>query len=81
MTARNNIVETWRILLAQAEVPDRSEPLSNNILKRNPDHPVVKTLTWVYTSDGFVFKTLNASSRSCDESKIDTMGPYAIALA
>lgn len=56
--AKNNITKTWKVLLKNAEVPDRNEALTVEILC-NPTHPVVVVLNWCYTNEGFLYRVLN----------------------
>ena len=56
--AKNNIIKTWKILLSKAQVPDRNEPLSLEIV-HDPTHSVVGVINWCYTSEGFIYKILN----------------------
>ena len=34
----------------------------------------------MYSLESFLYSTLNKASRECDESKIETLGPFAYAL-
>ena len=61
-------------------MPDRNEPLTTKILF-DPLHPVVLVLLNVYTHEGFVYRILNEASRVADETKLKSMGPYALALS
>ena len=56
--AKNNITKTWKVLLKNAEVPDRNQPLTYDIL-HDPTHPVVVVLNWCYTNEGFTYRVLN----------------------
>ena len=56
--AKQNISKTWKELFKEATVPDRNQPLTEEILY-DPTHPVVVVLNWTYTSEGFTFKVLN----------------------
>ena len=78
--AKHHIQKTWRKLLAKAAVPDRNEFLSKNILS-DPLHPVVQVFLSLYSYEGFVYPVMNEATRVGDESKLKTMGPYAIALS
>ena len=55
-------------------------PLTDEIL-HDPLHPVVLVLINIYTHEGFVYRILNEASRVGDETKINSMGPYALALS
>merc|ERR1712224_682129 len=80
INAKNHISETWRVLLSKAQVSDRNKPLTDAILY-DPTHPVVDVLINLYSYEGFIYKILNHSSRVGDESKLSSMGPYALALS
>ena len=77
--AKNHISKTWRKLLAKAAVPNRNEFLTEAILK-DPRHPVVHVFINLYSYEGFVYPVMNEATRVGDESKLKTMGPFAMAL-
>jgi hypothetical protein len=79
VAAKNNIAKTWKILLSKAEVPERNQPLTLEIL-HDPTHSVVVVLNWCYTNEGHTYRVLNHSSRVKDSSKIPTLGPFSCAL-
>ena len=77
--AKNNLSESWKKLWEKAQVKNRYEALTPEIL-RDPKHPVVVTTIWCYSADTFLFQVLNESSRKKDESKVITLGPFACVL-
>jgi hypothetical protein len=79
IVAQNNICQTWEHMLNTADVPDRDQPLTKEILV-DPKHPVTKLLLYVYTIECYVYRTLNQASREADKTKVHTLGPYAQAL-
>ena len=46
----------------------------------NANHPVVDLCLYLYTCDEWLFKEINTGSREGDQSKVDTLGPYAQAF-
>ena len=78
--AKNNISNTWKELFDKAQVPDRNTPLTKKIL-HDPTHPVVAVLNWTYTSEGFIYRVLNQSSKVKDVSKVPTLGPFSCAFS
>jgi len=50
--AKNNITKTWKVLLSKAEVPDRNQPLAEEIFS-DPTHSVVVVLNWCYSNEGY----------------------------
>ena len=80
VAAKNNIAKTWKVLLNKAEVLDRNQPLTDEILM-DPTHSVVIVINWCYSNEGFTYRVLNHSCRVKDSSKISTLGPFAMALS
>ena len=78
--AKHHIQKTWRKLLAKAVVPDRNDELTEEILS-DPLHPVVQVFLNLYSYEGFVYPVMNEATRVGDETKLVTMGPYAMALS
>jgi len=48
---------------------------------RNPEHRITQFLLYLHTQETFLYKDLKKASRKKDESKIITLGPYALALS
>ena len=47
---------------------------------KDPKYPVNAVILFIYQMNNFCFKELNRSSRFKDESKVNTLGPWAAAL-
>lgn len=47
----------------------------------DPEHFHVKTILFIYSLECFLFKKLNKASRDKDQSVIQTLGPYAVAIS
>jgi hypothetical protein len=76
-----NICKTWiEKIFAKVKVDDRDAPLNfDDIIL--PDNPVNQLILYIYTLETFLFGELNNASRNADETKIDTLGPYARILS
>ena len=48
---------------------------------RDPTSPVVAVCGFIYQMQNFTFAELNRSARFKDESKLETLGPFAAAMA
>ena len=55
-------------------------PLTCKIFE-NHEHPITKFILYLHTLETFLFKDLKTASREKDESKIMTLGPYALILS
>ena len=66
----------WKTFLREAGVKD----LQKRVETDNPESPDVKALFIMYSLESFIYKTLNFAGRKEDQSKVETMGPYAMAL-
>ena len=47
----------------------------------NLQHPITKFILYLHTLETFLYKDLKTASREKDESKIMTLGPYALVLS
>ncbi len=73
--------EIWRLFFAKSlENENLERPLDRKIL-RNTDHKITKFLLYLHTQETFLYKDLKKASRDKDESKIITLGPYALVLS
>ena len=72
--------EIWTQISMLPEIPiDREAPLTREIL-RDPSHPVTTLLLRLYSFECFLYGTLNKAQRFGDQSKVQSLGPYAHAL-
>ena len=55
---------------------NRNKPLTTEIAC-DPNHPITRACLFYYTSETFLYKVLNESSRNGDKTRISTLGPYA----
>jgi hypothetical protein len=46
----------------------------------NPDEPVTKYILNLYTIESFLYKAVNEASRTGDETKVESLGPYSHCL-
>jgi hypothetical protein len=58
---------------------DKNEPLTHKILY-DPKSPIPQLLARMYSLESFLYGTLNYATRFKDQSKIDTLGPYVVAM-
>ena len=70
-----------------AQVSNRDAPLIkydfDNDHKQtlcDPTNPVVRLFLYLYQFESILYKTLNASLRVGDETKVKTIGPYGASL-
>ena len=74
-------IEIWKLFFAKSlESENLEKPLDRKIL-RNLDHKITKFLLYLHTQETFLYKDLKKASRDKDESKIITLGPYALVLS
>ena len=79
--AQQNFRDAWNEMLEVAAIDqqDRDTPLTEEIFD-DPTHKIVSTLLAIFCQEGFVYKILNHALRPKDQSKVDTLGPYAHSL-
>lgn len=46
----------------------------------DPDHKDVKAILFLYSLDSFLYVKLNQISREFNDSAVDTLGPFSVAL-
>jgi hypothetical protein len=46
----------------------------------NPDEPVTRMILNLYTIESFLYKAVNEASRTGDETKVESLGPYSHCL-
>ena len=68
-----------RIFTIKGSDVDISKPLTPKILS-DPNHPLVKTLMYIYSMQSFIYTDMNKASRTKDISKIKYFGAFASAL-
>ena len=47
----------------------------------NLKHPITKFILYIHTLETYLYKDLKIASKEKDESKIMTLGPYALVLS
>ena len=84
LEAQANIGKTWEELFAHPKVTDPNLPLYTFFgipdCLHDAESPVVAVILFIYQMNNFCFKELNRSSRFKDQSKVNTLGPWAAAL-
>jgi hypothetical protein len=55
---------------------NKDTPLNFQMLAQ-PNHPVPQLMLTLYTIECYLYKSLNKAIRFGDESKVDSLGPYA----
>ena len=83
LTAQANVKKTWQKMLDLAKVDHRDQPLSGSLAGGllDPTSPVVALILYVYQMENYCYSELNRACRFKDSSKLQTLGPYAMALA
>ena len=66
----------WFTFLKAVGINDLSEVPNT----RDPEHPHVKAILYIYSLESFLFDRLNQSQRDQDSSVVQTLGPFAVAL-
>ena len=59
---------------------DWSRPLDGYALCNLPDHPLVKTLLYMFSMDTFLPNSLTLAEVNRDTSKIESLGPLAFVM-
>ena len=73
--------DIWKIFFKKSlENENLEKPLSRKIL-RNNCNKITQFLLDLHTQETFLFKDLKTASREKDQSKIMTLGPYALVLS
>ena len=74
-------MEIWEIFFEKSlEYEKFDKPLSRKIL-RDTSHRITQFLLYLHSQETFLYKDLKKASREKDQSKIMTLGPYALALS
>ena len=78
--AKKNLFESWDTFIwDQLKDEDWDTPLKRDKLV-NPDEPVTKMILKLYTMESFLYRIVNEASRTGDETKVDSLGPYSHCL-
>ena len=79
---RANIKKTWQDLLSEANIQGeaRDRPLTGNELE-NALHPVTMLIVFIYQMENWCYVELNRACRFKNPSKLQTLGPWALALS
>ena len=73
--------DIWKIFFKNSLNDEKlDKPLTRKILKNN-SHRITKFLLYLHTQETFLYKDLKKASREKDQSKIMTLGPYALVLS
>ena len=73
--------EIWKIFFTKSlENVKLDKPLTRKILS-NTSHKTTQFLLYLHTQETFLYKDLKKASREKDQSKIMSLGPYALALS
>ena len=73
--------EIWKIFFKKSlENVKLDKPLTRKILS-NTSHKTTQFLLYLHTQETFLYKDLKKASREKDQSKIMSLGPYALALS
>ena len=71
--------ETWDAIWDILKDEDWDIALTRDKLV-NPDDPVTRMILNLYTIESFLYKAVNEASRTGDETKVDSLGPYSHCL-
>ena len=63
-----------------ASLGEFHEPL-NHVDLFNPNKEVTQNILYIFSLETFLYKAINAASKQQDESKIETLGPFARVLS
>ena len=74
--AQLNIKESWLQILNLIEDTDKNAYLTDQILE-NPRSSVTQVMLYIFSMECFLQKSLYDAIKYSDESKVDTLGPYA----
>jgi hypothetical protein len=70
--------EIWRLFFSKSLENENLERSLDRKILRNLEHKITKFLLYLHTQETFLYKDLKKASRDKDESKIITLGPYAL---
>lgn len=63
-----------------ADLGDTTMPLSFQVLSRDPNHPIVRTILYLYSLEPPFYRILNRACREKDYKMVDKVGPFAAVL-
>ena len=70
----------WNVITKLANLGPLREPLKKEEMA-NPDSPVVRNILYLHTMEMFLYHALNQASRVQDAPKVQTLGPFSMALS
>ena len=72
--------ESFKSVFDMVELGNRDKPLNRDVLRNDPDNPIVRTIMYLYSLEPPFYRVLNRACREKDVSKIELVGPFAAAL-
>ena len=75
-----NYQTAWQVIFMVGGIKNFDISVTADILQNRPEHPVVKTLLYIYSMETVLPESIDRASRIKDESTLPTLGPYVLAL-
>lgn len=79
MASRNNTISAmdlmWKLLNLTNDVE------IDEYMLNDANNEVTTSIMYLYSMETFIYTAINRASRTQDESKVRTLGPYAVLLA
>lgn len=63
-----------------AELGDQEKPIDVNVLRFDPENPIVQTILYLYSMEPPLYRHMNRACREKDFNKMDKVGPFAATL-
>ena len=67
-------------LIGMVDLGDPDKPIEVNVLRFEPNNPIVQTILYLYSLEPPFYRHLNRACREKDISKVDKVGPFAATL-
>lgn len=81
-----NHIDAWNYIFDKINVGDENKALLSGTIVRyedtlqDPEFPVVGVILWMYAAENFIQREILRATKERDASKIETIGPLALAL-
>lgn len=72
--------QSFKSVFDMADLGDQNKPLDRKILRSDPNHPIVRTIMYMYSLEPPFYRVLNRACREKDIEKLPLVGPFAAAL-
>ena len=75
----DSVCNLWEIIFECSNFGPLEEEIDRNALS-DPDNQITMNILYIYSMESFICKMINDATRNQDETKIQTLGPFAAVL-